>query len=152
MEAAMLCKVKNQQCRETCGESNTGRSKNACTEEAHESARKRLERTLPKGHEDRIARKGFDSLSHYNLAQIYPDASSTENTRCHSSGEQRMGKTRKFASMASDQSKEQKEVIEDARTGQRTVHFAALMDICKRMNSMTHCSLVHKFTPMPQAF
>ena len=52
-------------CRETCGESDTRRSKYACILEAHESTRKRLERTLPKDHEDRIAGKGFNSSSRY---------------------------------------------------------------------------------------
>ena len=60
MEAAMPCKVKNHHCRETCGESDTRRSKYACIVEAHECTKKVLERTLPKDHEDRIAWKGFN--------------------------------------------------------------------------------------------
>ena len=68
MEAAMPCKVKNNHCREPCGrESDTRKSKYACIVEAHESRSKRLERNLPKDHEDRIAGRGFNSLSHYNL-------------------------------------------------------------------------------------
>ena len=68
MEAPMPCKLRTYQYRRTCGESNEIRkSKHACIVEAHESTRKRLERTLPKHHEDRIAGKGFNSLSHYNL-------------------------------------------------------------------------------------
>ena len=39
---------------------------------------------------------------------LSPCLKHTENTGCHSSGGQRMGKARKFASMANDQSKEQK--------------------------------------------
>ena len=39
--------------------------------EAHESTRNRLERTLPNDHEDRIAGKGFNSLSHYNLVHKF---------------------------------------------------------------------------------
>ena len=63
MEAAMPCKVKNHQCREPCSkESNTRRSKYACNVEAHESTRKRLERILPKDHEDRIAGQGITIL------------------------------------------------------------------------------------------
>ena len=52
-----------------CGE-NTDRhqkTKYACIVEAHESTRKRLESTLPRNHEDHIAVKGFNSLTHYNL-------------------------------------------------------------------------------------
>ena len=71
IEAAMPCKVKNHQCRETCGESDNRKSKHACIVEAHGSTRKRLERTLSKDHEDRIAGKGFNSLSHYNLVHKF---------------------------------------------------------------------------------
>ena len=67
----MLCKVKKHQYRETCCESDTRRSKHACVVEAHESTRRRLGRTLPKDHEDRIAGKGFNSLSHSNLAHKF---------------------------------------------------------------------------------
>ena len=41
----------------------TENAKDACIVEALESTRKRLESTLPKDHEDRIAGKGFNSLS-----------------------------------------------------------------------------------------
>ena len=51
--------------RETCGESNNRISKHACIVEAHESSGKRLERTQTKDHEDHIAGKRFNSLSHY---------------------------------------------------------------------------------------
>ena len=71
MEAAALHEVKNHQCMETCGESGTRKSKHACIMEAHESTRKRSEWTLPKDHEDRIAGKGFNSSSHYNLVHKY---------------------------------------------------------------------------------
>ena len=71
VEIAMRCKVKSHQYRETCGESDTRRSKCVCLVEAHESTRKRLERTLPKDHDDRIAGKGFNSLSRSNLAHKF---------------------------------------------------------------------------------
>ena len=35
--------------------------------EAHESTRERLESSPPKGYEDHIARKGYNSMTHYNL-------------------------------------------------------------------------------------
>ena len=46
-------------------------SRNVGIVEPLESTRKRLERTLPKDHEDRIAGKEFNSLSHHNLAQKF---------------------------------------------------------------------------------
>ena len=60
----------------------------ACILEAHESTRKRLEPTLPRNHEDHIAEKGFNSLTHRNLvhkfismpqAMIFPDAPAAAN-------------------------------------------------------------------------
>ena len=51
--------------------SNIQKSMHACIVEAHESTRKRLERTLSKDHDDHIAEKGFNSLSHYNLAHKF---------------------------------------------------------------------------------
>ena len=47
----------------------TRKPKYACIVEAHESTRKRLECTLPRSHEDHIAEKGYNSISHYNLVQ-----------------------------------------------------------------------------------
>ena len=69
--AAMPCKLKMYRYRETCGESDNLKSKRACVVEAHESTRKRFERTLSQDREDRIAGKGFDSLRHYNLAHKF---------------------------------------------------------------------------------
>ena len=44
--------------RETTGSSKIQNTKHACIVEAHESARKRLESTVPKDREDPIAVKG----------------------------------------------------------------------------------------------
>ena len=62
LESAMPCKVQNIRHGKTGGENkpNTRKSKHAHIVEAHESTRKRLERTLPKEHEDRITGKGFN--------------------------------------------------------------------------------------------
>ena len=46
------------------------KSKHACIVEPHEST-KRLERTLSKDHGDRIAGKGFNSLSHKHLVKKF---------------------------------------------------------------------------------
>ena len=87
MEAVMLCKVKNHQCTETCGESDTRRSKYACIVDGHESSRKRLERTLLQDHEDYIEEKGFNSRGHYNLVHKFvPMPRAMKNTGCQSRG------------------------------------------------------------------
>ena len=45
----------------------TFKSKFACILEASESTRMRMEKSLPKYHEDHVAGKGDTSLQHYNL-------------------------------------------------------------------------------------
>ena len=46
-------------------------SRNVGIVEPLESTRKRLERTLPKDHEHRIAGKGFNWLGHHNLVHKF---------------------------------------------------------------------------------
>ena len=42
------------------------KTKYACTVEAHEYTRQRLESSLPQCHEYHIADQGYNSMSHYN--------------------------------------------------------------------------------------
>ena len=75
IEAAVPCKLRTtkrpskmlETDSDTRGSNNIPKTKHANIVEAHESTRMRLEFTLPKDHEDHIAEKGFNSLSHYNL-------------------------------------------------------------------------------------
>ena len=67
MPAAMLCKIRKETYKETGRNPDAPKTKYACIVEADESARKRLEGTLHKDHEDHIAGKGINSLNHYNL-------------------------------------------------------------------------------------
>ena len=46
-------------------------TKHPCIVQAHESARQRLESSLPEDHEDHIAGKGYNSMSHYNLVHKF---------------------------------------------------------------------------------
>ena len=76
---------------------------------AHESTRKRLESSPPKDHEDHVAERGFNSMSHHNLAYkfvLMPQAMKIPEAK-KSSGS-RMGEVRKVASVAIVQNKEQK--------------------------------------------
>ena len=50
---------------------NDFKSKFACILEASESTRLRMEESLPKYHEDHIARQGDNSLQHYNLVHKF---------------------------------------------------------------------------------
>ena len=67
MAPAMRCKTcKKNKHGETRGKTNDFKSKFACILEASESTRMRMEESLPKYHEDHIARKGYNSLQNYN--------------------------------------------------------------------------------------
>ena len=96
---------------------------------AHESKKKRLERTLPQDHEDHIEVKG----QHVSLqlgAQVYSDASIDENSGGRSSSGEGEGEDRKIASMATGQSEEQKRGNSGSteREKNKTVPVATLID------------------------
>ena len=66
MPVAMPCKTpKNSGGETTCGIGKS-KTKHACIVEAGESTRIRLEGVLDRYHEDHVAAKGINSLSHYN--------------------------------------------------------------------------------------
>ena len=114
MEAAMPCQMggkKRFRLRETAGESDESdnrRSKHGCIVESHESTRRRLERTLPKDPEDRIAGKGFHPWGITILCTSLFLFPKQRKIGCKSRCGQRVGAARKTASMANGQSKEQK--------------------------------------------
>ena len=94
MALAMPCKT-SKTCKhgEIRSKTDDFKSKFACILGASESTRLRMEEPLPNYHEDQIARKGDNSLQHYNFcSQIYSYASSNEDTRSESSSGQGMGK------------------------------------------------------------
>ena len=92
MPAAMLCKLQRAMYRETCSVLDTCKTEYACIVEADESTIKRKEGTLHNGHEDHIAGKGMNSLSHYNLVHKFIP----------------MPQALKIPRMAADESQEQK--------------------------------------------
>ena len=71
MAPAMPCKIlkNNKNC--GSGASNKVKSKLACILEASESTRLRMGESFPTHHEDHIARKGDNSLQHYNLVHKF---------------------------------------------------------------------------------
>ena len=86
MALAMPCKTcKKSKHGATRREAYDFKSKVACILEACESTRMRMEESLPKYHEDHVAGKGDTSLQHDNVAHIYSNASSNEDTRSKSS-------------------------------------------------------------------
>ena len=137
MEAAMPCKLKTFQHRETCGESNEIRkSKPACMVEGHESTRKRLERTPLKDHEDHIAEKGFNSLSHHNLVHKFILVhQAMKSLDAKAAVDKEWEKLEKLPAWQMTKVKNKREVILEAQKEQRTVHFATPMDICHLKNA-----------------
>ena len=67
MSAAMPCKSRGSEYRETSSAPGTRKTQYACIVEADESTRKRMEGTLREGHEDHNAGKGINSLNRYIL-------------------------------------------------------------------------------------
>ena len=68
----MPCKTcKKSKKGETRCKTNDFKSKFECILEASESTRMRMEESLPKYHEDRIAGKGDNSIQHYNLVHKF---------------------------------------------------------------------------------
>ena len=82
MPAAMPCRLHRYPCRRTCCAVGEHKTKYACIVEANESMRIRMEGSQNKSHENHIAGRGVNSLSHYSLVRkCIPMPSSNENTK-----------------------------------------------------------------------
>ena len=98
--------------------------------EAHESTRKRLESSLPKGHEDHVAGKGYNSMTHYNLVHkfiLVPQAMKIPDAKAAVDKEWKKFET--IPAWQLEKVKSKREVILKAQRDKKKVHFAALMDI-----------------------
>ena len=94
-----------------------------------------MEGSQKKHHEDHIAGKGMNSLSHYNLAHKFIPMSQAMKTRCKGSSGGRMGKLEKISAWNLTKVRNKNEVIAEARNKGKTVHFTSLMDICHSKNA-----------------
>ena len=108
VEAAMPCKLKTMKSsfrhRETCGESDNRKSNHAYIVEAHESARKRVERTFTQRSWRSHCREGGQFIgSLQSCAQVYHHASSNDNPGCKIRCGQRVGEARTIAGFPNDQ-------------------------------------------------
>ena len=94
MAPAVLCKTsKKNEHGETRGKTNDFKSKFMCILEASESTRMRIEESIPKYHEDHIARKGEKLITALQFgSQMCSYASSHKNSSSKSSSGQGMGK------------------------------------------------------------
>ena len=132
MAPAMPCKTsKNCAHGEIRGKTNEIKSKLACILEASESARLRMEESLPNYHEDHNAGKGNNSLQHYNLFHNFiPMPQAMKIPAAKAAVDQEWEKLEKIPAWDLKKVRSKKEVIDEARTKGAKVHFASLMDIC----------------------
>ena len=102
MQAAMPCKTPINSGGETYYGVGKNKTKYACIVEADECTRKRMEGSLHRYHEDHIAGKGTNSLSHYNLVhKLIPMAQAMKIPDAKAAVEN--GETREITGMASDE-------------------------------------------------
>ena len=125
---AMPCKITKN-----CGSggSNKIKTKLACILEADESRRMRMGNSIPPNHEDHIARKGENSLQHYNLVHKFiPMPQAMKIPAAKAAVDKEWEKLENISAWNLTKVKSKKQVIDEARTSGATVHFASLMDIC----------------------
>ena len=117
------------------GASNKIQTKVACILEANESTRLRMGNSQLHNHEDHIARKGENSLQHYNLVHKFilkPQAMKIPAAKA--AVDKEWEKLEKISAWNLTKVRSKSEVIDEARTSGATVHFASLMDICHLKN------------------
>ena len=103
--------------------------------ESHESTRQQAESSQSKGHEDRIAREGFTSLTLYNLVHKFitmPQAMNTPDAK--SAVDTVWRKLETIHARNSEKVKSKKEVIPEAQRDKQ-IHFAPPMDTCHLKNA-----------------
>ena len=121
---------------ETCRSIGKHKTKYACIVEADESTRIRLEGAPYRYHEDHIAAKGLNSLSHYNLVHKFipmPQALKIPDAKAAVDNE--WVKLEKIAAWQLTKVRNKKQVIDEARKKGNKFNFASLMDLCHLQNS-----------------
>ena len=132
----MPCKIikNNKNC--GSGASNNVKTQLACILEASESTRLRVGELLPTHHEDHIARKGDNSLQHYNLVHKFiPMLQAMKLPAAKAALDNEWEKLDKISAWNLTKVRSKKEVIDEARTKGAIVHFASLMDTCHLKNA-----------------
>ena len=137
MAPAMPCKTcKKNKHGETRSKTNDFKSKFACTLEASESTRMRMEESLPNYHEDHIAGKKDISLQHYNLVhKLIPLPQAMKIPAAKAAVDKEWEKLEKIPAWYLTKVRNKSEVIDEARTSGAKVHFASLMGICHLNNA-----------------
>ena len=130
---AMPCKIMKN-----CGSDGSKKIKTklACILEADESTRMRMGNSIPHHHQDLFARKGENSLQHYNLVHKFiPMPQAMNILAAKTAVDKEWEKLEKISAWNLTKVRSKKEVIEEARTSGATVHFTSLTDICHLKNA-----------------
>ena len=137
MPPAMLCKTcKKSMHGETRSKTNVFMSKFACILEASESTRMRMEESLPNYLEDHIARRGDNSLQHYNLVHKFIlMLQAMKIPAAKAAVDKEWEKLENISAWNLTKARSKKEVIDVARTKGAKVYFSSLMDICHLKNA-----------------
>ena len=121
---------------DTHTQQNKIETKLACILEADESTRMRVGNSIPHHHEDHIARKGENSLQHYNLVlKFIPMLQAMKIPAAKAAVDKEWEKLENISAWNLTKVRSKKEVIEEARTSGAKVHFASLMDKCHLKNA-----------------
>ena len=92
--------------------------------------------SIPQHHEDHIARKGENSLQHYNLVHKFiPMPQAMKIPAAKAAVAKKWEKLEKISAVNLTKVKSKKMVIDEARASGATVHFASSMDICHLKNA-----------------
>ena len=94
-----------------------------------------MEGSLHKYHEDHIAGKEMNSLSHYNLVrQFVPMPQAMKIPDAKAAADKEWGILEKIPSWQLTKVRNKNELIAEARKEDKTVQFASLLDLCHLKN------------------
>ena len=95
-----------------------------------------MESSIFTNHEDRIAGKGFTSMTHYNLVhKIIPMPQTIKIPDARAAVDKEWKTLETTPAWQLEKVKSNKEVILEAQRDQKKVHFATLMDTCHLKNA-----------------
>ena len=136
MPAAMPCKTPVNCRGETCSSTGKRKTKYACLVDTDEYMRIPLQGVPERYHEDHIATKGINSLSHKNLVHKFvPMPQALKIVDAKGCSGKKKETLEKIPAWQLTKVRNKKEVIEEARNKGRKFHFASLMDLCHLKNS-----------------
>ena len=103
----------------------------SCTVESHDSTRQRAESSQSKNHQDHIAGKGYNSMSHFNLVHKFmPMPQAMKIPDAKAAVDKEWKKLETIPASQLDKGKSKKKGILEAKRDKMKVNFATLMDIC----------------------